>query len=192
MSVSLRVAAAISPAGHITLPTMHARYSLRYLSSISPSLSSRVPWFVDSSEALLTQRASSQKGTQHPLPPGVPLALQILHAQLAQSPHLEPSKLLVRDPIPHPPGPPLPLSTPKGRRRRGSTYAGEGILEPGSIWNWIVLAEVQPLLYFADHIETDDTQVKEGTEKRGAIESLIRLVRKTVRQMCQSIDGDPY
>ncbi|KAI0247052.1 hypothetical protein BJV78DRAFT_1133953 [Lactifluus subvellereus] len=144
-----------------------ARCSLRYLSSISPSVSSRVPWFVDSSETLLTQPASSQRGTlPPPPPPGVPLALQNLHAQLVQSPYLEPSKLLVRNPIPQPPGPPLPMSTPKGRRRRGSTYAGEGFLEPGGIWNWIVLA-----------------QVKEGTENRGAIESLIRLVRRTLLSM---------
>ena len=118
-----------------------ARCSLRSLSTISSS----VPWFVDSSETLPTQSAAPQRGTLPPLPPpGVPLALQSLHAQLVQSPYLDPSKLLVRNPIPQPPGPPLPISTPKGRRRRGSTYAGEGFLEPGGIWNWIVLAQVQP------------------------------------------------
>ena len=78
----------------------------------------------------------------------MPLALQNLHAQLVQSPYLEPSKLLVRKPIPQPPGPPLPISTPKGRRRRGGTYAGEGFLEPDGIWNWIVLAQVQLQLTF--------------------------------------------
>jgi len=30
-------------------------------------------------------------------------------------------------------------------------------------------------------------QVKEGTEKRGSIESLVRIVRKTVRERSQSI-----
>jgi len=147
-----------------------ARYFLRYSSSISsPTLvSSRVPWFIDSdpSEALLPQRTSFQKGTMHPLPLGVPPALRHLHAKMAQSPYLEPSQLLVREPIPQPPGPPLPISEPKGRRKRGRTYAGEGLLEPGGIWNWIVLA-----------------QVKEGTEKRGAIDSLVRLVRKTLLSM---------
>jgi hypothetical protein len=131
---------------HPSHNTMHAvaRSSLRHLSSISSSVSSRVPWFIDSSEALLTpQRASSQRGMLHPLPPGVPLVLQNLHAQLVQSPYLEPSELLVRDPIPQPPGPPLPMSTLKGRRKRGSTYAGEGFLEPGGIWSWIMLAQVQ-------------------------------------------------
>jgi len=140
------------------------RCSLRYLSS--SSLSSRVPWFIDSSEASLTQQTSSQKGTLPPLPPGIPVTLQTLHAQLAQSPYLEPSKLLVRDPISQPAGPPLPLSAPRGRRKRGGTYFGEGLLDPGNLWNWIVLA-----------------QVKEGTEKRGSIESIVRLVRKTLLSM---------
>jgi hypothetical protein len=121
--------------------------STRYLSSstqyLSSSLSSRVPWFIDSSEPSLPKPTSSQKGTLHPLPLGIPVALQTLHAQLVQSPCLEHSKLLVRDPIPQPTGPPLPMSTPRGRRKRGGTYAGEGLLEPGDLWNWIVLAQVR-------------------------------------------------
>ncbi len=119
------------------------RCSVRYLSTLSSSLSSRVPWFIDSSEASLTQQTSSQKETLPPLPHGIPVALQTLHAQLAQSPYLEPSKLLVRDPVPQPTGPPLPMSTPRGRRKRGGTNVGEGILEPGGLWNWIVLAQVR-------------------------------------------------
>ena len=107
------------------------------------SLSSRAPWFIDSSDALLTQQTSFQKETLPPLPPGIPVVLRTLHAELVQSPYLEPSKLLVRDPIPQPTGPPLPLSTPRGRRKRGGTYAGEGLLEPGNLWNWIVLAQVR-------------------------------------------------
>lgn len=139
------------------------RCLVRHLSS--SSLSPRVPWFIDS-EASLTQQTSAQKEALPPLPPGIPVALQTLHAQLVQSPYLEPSKLLVRDPIPQPPGPPLPISAPRGRRKRGGTYSGEGLLDPGNLWNWIVLA-----------------QVKEGTEKRGSIESVVRLVRKTLLSM---------
>ena len=130
------------------------RCSLRCLSS--SSLSSRVPWFIDSSEASLTQQTSSQKETLPPLPPGVPVALQTLHAQLAQSPYLEPSKLLVRDPIPQPPGPPLPMSAPRGRRKRGGTYFGEGtILDPGNLWNWIVLAQVRLALVVSCDVIAD-------------------------------------
>jgi hypothetical protein len=126
------------------------RCTVRYLSS--SSLSSRVPWFIDSSEASLAQQTSSQKGMLPPLPPGIPAALQTLHAQLAQSPYLEPSKLLVRDPIPQPAGPPLPISASKGRRKRGGTYPGEGLLEPGNLWNWIVLAQVRLALVIPCHV----------------------------------------
>jgi hypothetical protein len=148
---------------------------LSSVSSINSSLYSRVPWFIESSEASLPQQTTSQKGTHPPLPPGVPIALQQLHLQLVQSPYLEPSKLLVCNPILQPPGPPLPLSAARGRRKRGSTYAGEGLLEPGNLWNWIVLA-----------------QVKDGTEKRGSIESLVRLVRKTVRRKTLSVNASVY
>jgi len=146
-----------------------ARCSTRHFSSVASvasSLPTRVPWFIDSSETSFTPKTFSPEQTLLPLPPGVPSVLHDLHAQLARSPYLEPSKLLVRDPIPQPPGPPLPMSNPRGRRKRGATYVGEGLLEPGNLWNWIVLA-----------------QVKEGTEKRGSIESVVRLVRKTLLSM---------
>jgi hypothetical protein len=127
------------------------RCTVRYLSS--SSLPSRVPWFIDSSEASPTQQTSSQKGTLPPLPPGIPAVLQTLHAQLAQSPYLEPSKLLVRDPIPQPAGPPLPISAPRGRRKRGGTYSGDfTLLEPGNLWNWIVLAQVRLALAIPCHV----------------------------------------
>ncbi|KAF8274223.1 hypothetical protein EI94DRAFT_1561998 [Lactarius quietus] len=141
------------------------RCSSRPFSTLSPSFPSppHVPWFIDPHETPPTQRAPPQLGTPPPIPPGVPPALRDLYTQLWQSPYLEPSALLVRDPIARPPGPPLPVAIPKGRRKRGRTYAGEGFLEPGGIWNWILLA-----------------QVKEGTEKRGAIAATVRLVRKTL------------
>ena len=118
-----------------------ARFSS--VASLATSSSSRVPWFIDSSETSLTPKTFSPEQTPPPLPPGVPAVLHDLHAQLVRSPYLEPSKLLVCDPIPQPPGPPLPISTARGRRKRGATYAGEGLLEPGNLWNWIVLAQVR-------------------------------------------------
>ena len=142
------------------------RCSVRYLSS--SSLSSRVPWFIDSSEASLAQQTSSQKGTPPPLPPGIPVALQTLHAELAQSPYLEPSKLLVRDPIPQPAGPPLPISAPRGRRKRGGTFSGEGILEPGNLWNWIVLAQVRRALVIPCHHVIADVLCRLKKGQRGA------------------------
>ncbi|THH07650.1 hypothetical protein EW146_g9256 [Bondarzewia mesenterica] len=126
------------------------------------------PWFVDSEIEPFHYRSAPPHLPPRltPLPESVPTPIRILHAQLSQSPHLEPSSLLVRDPIPTPPGPPLPEAVPKGRRKRGRTYAGEGVMQHGGVWTWIVLA-----------------QVKEGTEKRGAIESVVRLVRKTLLTM---------
>ncbi|EMD34434.1 hypothetical protein CERSUDRAFT_107608 [Gelatoporia subvermispora B] len=73
--------------------------------------------------------------------------------------------LIVRPPVPTPLGPPLLEQPVKGtRRRRNITNAGKGIEgEIGGIWSWVVIA-----------------QVKEGTEDRGAIESVVRIVRKTL------------
>lgn len=127
------------------------------------------PWFVDAdTEPIYHHRQSPPHlpAAASPLPAAVSEPIRILHAQLMQSPHLEPSALLVRDPIPTPPGPPLPDAVPKGKRKRGGTHAGHGVAFQGGIWSWIVLA-----------------QVKEGTEKRGAIESVVRLVRKTLLTM---------
>ncbi|KAJ1310387.1 hypothetical protein OPQ81_007125 [Rhizoctonia solani] len=55
----------------------------------------------------------------------------------------------------------LAYSRPKGRRRRGVHDAGETVGEPDDMWSWYVIA-----------------QVKEGTEGRGAIESVIRSAQK--------------
>ncbi|KAI0713438.1 hypothetical protein C8Q76DRAFT_619847 [Earliella scabrosa] len=153
-------------------------------SSSSPSSSSQstnpLPWFIDPSEAEsstrspYTTRVAIPQAPARPLPP-LPAALPPdhpiarLHAELKSSPHLEPGTLLVREPVPTSVGPPLPDAMPKGRRRRGRTYAGEGVSEDiHGLWEWLVIA-----------------QVKEGTENRGAIESVIRIVRKTL------LTGDP-
>ncbi|KAI9056885.1 hypothetical protein FKP32DRAFT_1662067 [Trametes sanguinea] len=143
-------------------------------SSSTSSAQSPLPWFVDPSEedsvpSPYARRASVPQAPTRPLaplpaaiPPEHPIAR--LHAELKNSPHLEPGTLLVREPIPTSTGPPLPLTAPKGRRKRGRTYAGEGVSEDlSALWQWVVIA-----------------QVKEGTENRGAIESVIRVVRKTL------------
>ncbi|EIM90294.1 uncharacterized protein STEHIDRAFT_93176 [Stereum hirsutum FP-91666 SS1] len=154
-------------------------------SSSEPSLASfsasqnRQPWFVDDTEPIYaTPRPQSIRNSPAfspllpSLPPTIPDELKELHSALALSPHLEPSALVVRRPLPTPPGPPpLEEQLPKGRRKRGRTYVGEGVrvgngLLEGGIWSWVVLA-----------------QVKEGTENRGAIESVVRIVRKTLLGM---------
>ncbi|TBU46987.1 hypothetical protein BD309DRAFT_952876 [Dichomitus squalens] len=143
-------------------------------SSASPVSSSALPWFMDPSDdpalpSSYARRVGLAQAPTRPLPP-LPADLPSdhpivrLHAELKSSPHLEPGTLLVRSPIPTAVGPPLPESMPKGRRKRGRTYVGEGVAESmGGIWEWLVIA-----------------QVKEGTENRGAIESVIRVVRKAL------------
>ncbi|RPD59144.1 hypothetical protein L226DRAFT_465399 [Lentinus tigrinus ALCF2SS1-7] len=143
-------------------------------STTSPGPSS-VPWFIDPSEpesstpSPYSRRVSVPQAPALPLPP-LPSALPQnhpivrLHEELKSSPHLEPGTLLVREPIPTAVGPPLPEAMPRGRRKRGRTNLGEGVSDDvGGIWDWLVIA-----------------QVKEGTENRGAIESVIRIVRKAL------------
>ncbi|KAF7440443.1 hypothetical protein PC9H_000788 [Pleurotus ostreatus] len=133
---------------------------------------STTPWFVDT-EAFL-QRPPPPHLTENPLttrppplPKDVPHSIKELHSQLASSPHLEPSTIVVDRSLGRVMGPPLPLRKPQGRRKRGGTNAGESAFDiPGGVWNWVVLA-----------------QVKEGTESKGGIESVVRLVRKTLLGM---------
>ncbi|KAF9500929.1 hypothetical protein BDN71DRAFT_1439826 [Pleurotus eryngii] len=133
---------------------------------------STTPWFVDT-EAFL-QRPPPPHLTENPLttrppplPKDAPHTIKELHSQLASSPHLEPSTLVVDRSLGRVMGPPLPLRKPQGRHKRGGTNAGESAFDiPGGVWNWVILA-----------------QVKEGTESKGGIESVVRLVRKTLLGM---------
>lgn len=80
-----------------------------------------------------------------PLPKGVPDALVHLHKQLLLSPLIEPSELLVREPISMPLGPVLPDRQHGARRKRGSRSIDLGTTLPlsgGGVWDWIVLVQV--------------------------------------------------
>lgn len=127
------------------------------LSSVSPS---QLPWFMDPSDvdprpSPFGRRVGLPQAAARPLPPlpsDLPSGHHIarLHAELKASPHLEPGTLLVRSPIPTATGPPLPDSMPRGRRRRGRTYVGEGVLDNmGGIWEWVVIAQVCSSSLFA-------------------------------------------
>ena len=147
---------------------------IRALSTASSQEQPRpVPWFVDPSE--LTKAGPSHQpapislisANVRPLPLEIPSTHPIahLHAQLLTSPHLEHEYTIVRDPVPTDLGPPLAEAPPRGKRKRGKTNGGDGFGDLGmSPWRWIVVA-----------------QVKEGSENRGAIESVARIVRKSVR-----------
>ncbi|KAF8201431.1 hypothetical protein BJ912DRAFT_501304 [Pholiota molesta] len=112
--------------------------------------------------------AQGHRGKAPLVPSDAPDILKQLHAKLLESPHLDTSHLVVSPSVLPEPGPPLPLRAPHGRRKRGGTYAGESKFDEtgGGIWSWVISA-----------------QVKEGTENRGAIESVVRLVRKTLLKM---------
>ncbi|KAL0946975.1 hypothetical protein HGRIS_013125 [Hohenbuehelia grisea] len=131
---------------------------------------STTPWFVDPNPLPLSSRPLPPHLTSLPtpsVPENVPQPIKELHAQLAASPHLDRSTLIVTQPPSREPGPPLPLQSPRGRRRRGGTYPGHSAYDiPGGIWDWVVMA-----------------QVKEGTENKGGIESVVRVVRKTLLGM---------
>ena len=117
---------------------------------------SPTPWFLDPEEAA-EPASSSQDGRSgrglpqpkraevRPLPEGVPDALVQLHGQLLLSPLIEPSELLVREPIIVPLGPVLPDRQHGARRRRGSKSIDLGTTLPlsgGGVWDWIVLVQV--------------------------------------------------
>ncbi|GLB35007.1 putative ribosomal silencing factor during starvation [Lyophyllum shimeji] len=128
------------------------------------SYSTALPWFVDQSPVPHPPHLPRRVVSTPPLPDNTPSTLRELHAQLAQSPHLDASTLVVSEAIPRQPGPPLPPRKPQGRRKRGGTYAGNSVYDvPGGLWNWVVMA-----------------QVKEGTESKGAIESVVRVIRKAL------------
>ncbi|KLO18833.1 hypothetical protein SCHPADRAFT_844446 [Schizopora paradoxa] len=125
---------------------------------------STLPWFVDKDFSrpppphILSRVPQQAK----PLPPDAPEHLANLHNVLCKSPLLDAGHVEVLPFQPHQPGPSLPNQIPKGRRRRGRTEFGLGIPDDsGGLWRWVVLA-----------------QVKEGTEKRGALQSVYRLIRK--------------
>jgi hypothetical protein len=178
-----------------------------------------LPWFVDpsyedrpdpphlprgtQSSTSDSSASSSSPGTharERPSHPPLPAdaasspALSTLYEALSTSPLMEPASLTVCAPPRIPSGPALPTAQPKGRRKRGGTEKGRGVTErlekmdgadlgefglrmkgvpeTGGLWKWVVLA-----------------QVKEGAEKRGGIESTIRLVRSTV---CLSVLSTVY
>ncbi|KAI6039960.1 hypothetical protein EDC04DRAFT_3061593 [Pisolithus marmoratus] len=126
------------------------------------------PWFVDPEPVYRKQAPPHLTPKVQEFPPNLPDPIKQLYINLTRSPLLEPFTLDVRESIAPPPGLPLPKRAPQGRRKRGRTYAGEGIDQDavGSIWNWVVIA-----------------QVKEGTENRGSIAAVVRSVRKTLLTM---------
>ncbi|EAU88589.1 hypothetical protein CC1G_04295 [Coprinopsis cinerea okayama7 len=137
-----------------------------------------IPWFVDPEPVARRTPQSipaSRRQNAPPIPEDTPEVLRELHAQLLKSPHLDISQLVVTPAVAPPPGPELPERLPQGRRGRGGTYAGESIYDATSgLWSWYVYA-----------------QVKEGTEGRGAIDSVVRAVRKVLLERTPPVTLPP-
>ncbi|KAG5353963.1 hypothetical protein C0989_011451 [Termitomyces sp. Mn162] len=109
--------------------------------------STALPWFVDEPLPSSSRSSLPRPAANVPdIPENTPQIIKQLHTQLAQSPHLDPSTLMVSESIAPPPGPPLPLRAPQGKRKRGGTYAGESAYDiPGEVWNWVLLTIDPPL-----------------------------------------------
>ncbi|TEB35868.1 hypothetical protein FA13DRAFT_1810522 [Coprinellus micaceus] len=132
----------------------------------STSSAAPIPWFVDPKpvERPPVHSPLNKAALAPPVPQEAPQLLKDLQSELLQSPHLDLSTLVVCRAVPPPPGPALPERLPQGKRRRGGTIAGESSYDfTSGIWAWYVFA-----------------QVKEGTEGRGAVESVVRQVRKSL------------
>lgn len=146
--------------------------------------STPTPWFVDED----TERSSiSVEGDQSdnvnlknegqmivqrspPPPINAPNHLRVLHAHLITLPLLD-SVSVVRakssgdGDLLSVEEDSLPTRRPRGRRKRGgSSYGGDGVGDPPPVWEWVLEADV-----------------KEGAEKRGAIEAVLRSATKAVR-----------
>jgi hypothetical protein len=112
------------------------------------SLTTPRPWFVDEAYEQPRKPLLSVPQPVSPVPQDAPKPVQLVHAALSQSPHLDLSTVVSSQTVGAAPGPPLPLKAPQGRRKRGSTYAGESMFEvPGGIWRWTVMAQVRTLCF---------------------------------------------
>ncbi|KAF8350754.1 hypothetical protein F5887DRAFT_940793 [Amanita rubescens] len=140
-------------------------YTRRFFSSL--------PWFVDHLPPSAPRLLRPQPP---PVPNDAPTVLKNLREDLILIPHLEPTSVIVSRPVTPLSAPPLPHRSAQGRRRRGGTYAGESAYEDDTngLWSWVMLA-----------------QVKEGTENRGGIESVVRVVRKSLLSRDPSISLPP-
>ncbi|KAF7968570.1 hypothetical protein HWV62_30115 [Athelia sp. TMB] len=156
---------------HILRPAAVFGTLPRFVSTSPP------PWFVDPEDDPSPPSATFDRRPPPPhipsepfkLPENIPEPIRVLYDTLKGSPFLEPDTLVAREPLKIPHGPRVLERQPNGRRRiRRRTYGGESTLDLGSggLWNWVVMA-----------------QVKEGTENRGSIESVVRVVRKTLLSM---------
>jgi len=113
---------------------------------IAGAIPPSTPWFVETegpTHSVNRHTPPHLAPKPHELPENISPGIKELFLQLSKSPVLEQSTLRVERPVAALPGPPLPRTIPKGRRKRGRTYSGEGLPEePGGIWDWVITAQV--------------------------------------------------
>lgn len=145
--------------------------------------SDSTPWFVDANDELPhSSRATVSPDASHkhpharpiatPPPAEAPAPLHALHAHLASLPLLKSVSVLHASALENLRGSdvPLPTQRPHGKRKRGgSSFGGVGVGDPPPVWNWVLQAEV-----------------KEGAEKRGAVNAVIRSAIKVVSRYIYS------
>jgi hypothetical protein len=155
--------------------------------SITGATPPSTPWFIDTEgpvQSITRHTPPHLAPKTHELPENLSVGIRQLFLHLSKSPLLEPSTLSVERPVAALPGPPLPRTLPKGRRKRGRTYSGEGLVEePGSIWEWVVTAQVCTLL--ASSLSFLLTAVSQG-ERRHRKPGVDRSCRTSSAKDCVS------
>lgn len=158
------------------IPARSIHYSVERLNS-----GDNLPWFMrnetdpDPNEEPKPEARVPPQTKNQALPNNLPKHLVVLYEHLSRSPLLSPSTLRVckpdtlksriaTDDLA------LPYSRIRGRRKRGIRDAGESVGEPDDMWSWYVIAEV-----------------KEGTEGRGAIETVIRNAHRELLKNCPEL-----
>jgi len=136
---------------------------------------SPTPWFVDEETGssavpeqsdLANRKHEKQAVARHlPLPNNLPNYLRELHAHLITLPLLDSVSVVCTSSRDFSLEDSLPALRPHGKRKRGGySYGSDGVGDPPPIWEWILEADL-----------------KEGAEKRGAVEAVLRSVTKVVR-----------
>lgn len=162
--------------------TVHCRRTIAISTRLlAPQQGERVPWFVEK-EAILSQSQhppSPSSPSQFrnakitPPPPSAPEPLLAIHETLSAVPVIDSvsishsstylEALSTSDSF-FSPGV-LPTKRPQGKRgRKSSSFGGEtGIDDPPFPWDWILSVTVKP-----------------GSEKKGSVNVVLEIIRKTV------------
>jgi len=128
-----------------------------------------VPWFVDPTQA--PTPTPTLTPTPTPSTPAIelsddtPVVVRALYEQLRLSPHLDQAALSVGPATLPAPGPALPFTSPRGRRKRGGSSLGESAFDTqgSGLWDWVVTAQVS--LFTSTFIQRSISIGKRGNRR---------------------------